>query len=75
MLILTRKKDESIIINGNIEIIVSDIEDGKVKLGIKAPRDIDIHRKEVYITIQNENKEAANLDNIDISKFSDIFKK
>ena len=75
MLILTRKKDESIIINGNIEIIVSDIEDGKVKLGIKAPRDIDIHRKEVYITIQNENKEAANLDNVDISKFNDIFKR
>ncbi len=75
MLILTRKKEESIIINGNIEIIVSDIEDGKVKLGIKAPKDIDIHRKEVYITIQNENKEAANLDNVDISKFNDIFKK
>lgn len=75
MLILTRKKDESIIIDGNIEIIVSDIEDGKVKLGIKAPKDVDIYRKEVYVTIQNENKQAANLGKIDITDFKDIFKK
>ncbi len=75
MLILTRKKDESIIIDGNIEIIVSDIEDGKVRLGIKAPKDIDIYRKEIYVTIQNENKEAANLGKIDIKDFKDVFKK
>lgn len=59
MLVLTRKSNESIIINGNIEIKVIEIEDGKVKLGIDAPKEIEIHRKEVYEEIQEENKKAA----------------
>lgn len=59
MLVLTRKSNESIIINGNIEIKVIEVEAGKVKLGIKAPKEIDIHRKEVYEEIQEENKKAA----------------
>ena len=75
MLILTRKKDESIVINDNIEIIIVGIEDGKVKLGIKAPKDVEIHRKEVYESIQSENKEAANAQNIDLSPFMKMFKK
>ncbi len=75
MLILTRKKNESIVINDNIEIIIAGIEDGKVKLGIKAPKDVEIHRKEVYESIQNENKEAANTQNIDLSSFMRMFKK
>ena len=60
MLILTRKKDESIIINGNIEIQIIAIEDGKVKIGINAPKDIEIHRSEVFDKILASNKEAAN---------------
>lgn len=75
MLILTRKKDESIIIDDRIEIVITDIEDGKVKIGIKAPKDIEIHRKEIYVTIQNENKEAASSGKIDITDFKHIFKK
>lgn len=59
MLVLTRKKDESIVIGDNIEIVVVGIEDGKVKLGISAPKNIEIHRKEVYVEIQEENKKAA----------------
>jgi len=59
MLILTRKKEESIIINGNIEIQIIAIEEGKVKIGINAPKDIEIFRSEVFEKIQSENKEAA----------------
>ncbi|SDZ32885.1 carbon storage regulator, CsrA [Proteiniborus ethanoligenes] len=74
MLILTRKANESIIIKDNIEIIVVGIEDGKVKLGIKAPKEIDIYRKEVYETIQNENKQAAATKPIHIDLLKDFFK-
>lgn len=75
MLVLTRKKNESIVINGNIEIIVVGIEDGKVKLGIKAPKNIEIHRKEIYEAIQKENKKAANMQNIDFGVLKGILKK
>lgn len=75
MLILTRKTNESIIINDNIEIIVVGIEDGKVKLGIKAPKKVDIYRKEVYETIQEENRQAANAKSIDIDLLKDFFNK
>jgi len=59
MLILSRKKDESIIIGNDIEITIVEVEDGKVKLGINAPRNIDIHRKEIYVQIQEENQKAS----------------
>lgn len=59
MLVLTRKEDESIIIGDDIVVKVVSIEDGKVKLGISATRDISIHRYEVYQSIQEENREAA----------------
>ena len=59
MLILTRKKDESIIINGNIEIQIISIEEGRVKIGINAPKDIEIFRSEVFDKIQSENQAAA----------------
>jgi len=59
MLILTRKKDESIVIGNDIVIRVVGIEEGKVKLGISAPMEVSIHRYEVYEAIQRENKEAA----------------
>lgn len=59
MLILTRKKEESIIINGNIEIHIIAIEEGKVKIGIEAPKDIEIFRSEVFEKIQAANQEAA----------------
>lgn len=59
MLILTRKKDESIIIDGKIEIRIIEVEDGKVKLGIEAPKDIDIVRKELYKKVKEENITAV----------------
>lgn len=58
MLILSRKKDESLIINGNIEIKIISSEDGKVKLGIEAPKNVEIYRKEVFEKIQEENRMA-----------------
>ena len=59
MLVLGRKKGESIIIDDNIEITITAIEGETVKLGIEAPKQITIHRKEVYLEIQEENKQAA----------------
>ena len=72
MLIITRKKGESLMIGDDIEIIISKIDDGSVKIGIKAPRDIQILRKELYEEVEKENKEAMK---IDISMLSNIKKK
>ena len=59
MLVIRRKKDESILIGENIEVSISAIENGTVKLSINAPKEIQILRKELYIEVQNENKEAV----------------
>ena len=59
MLVLTRKRDESIIIGDNIKITVVEIRGDQVKLGIDAPRSIPVHREEVYKEIQEENRRAA----------------
>lgn len=59
MLVLTRKKDEAIQIGEDIEVTVLAIEGDRVKLGIRAPRHVDIHRREVYLAIQEENNEAS----------------
>lgn len=74
MLILTRKKDESIVIDGKIEIKIINIDDNKVKLGISAPKDIEIHRKEIYLQIQEENKQAAS-GKLDLKDIANLFKK
>lgn len=67
MLVVRRKKGESILIGDNIEISIAAIENGTVKLAIKAPKEVQILRKELYIEVEKENKEAVNL-NIDILK-------
>lgn len=54
MLVLTRQKNESIMIGNNIEIVIVDIRGDKVRLGITAPRSISVHRKEIYLAIQKE---------------------
>jgi carbon storage regulator len=59
MLVLGRKKGESIIIDDDIEIIVTAIEGDTIKLGFKAPKHITIHRKEIYLEIQEENRLAT----------------
>jgi carbon storage regulator len=54
MLVLSRKKDESIIINDHIRITIVEIRGDKVRLGIDAPKDVSVHRREVYEAIQNQ---------------------
>lgn len=58
MLVLTRKLNESIIINETIEVMVLEIRENHVKLGIKAPRDVTVHRQEVFEEIRAENLRA-----------------
>ncbi len=60
MLALSRKKDEAIVINNDIEITIIEIKGEQVKLGISAPKSVPIYRKEVYVQIEEANKEAAN---------------
>ena len=55
MLVLTRKKGEAIVIGDNIRIVVCGIEDGKIRLGIEAPREIEILREEIHISNQETN--------------------
>ncbi|WP_214746783.1 MULTISPECIES: carbon storage regulator CsrA [unclassified Exiguobacterium] len=59
MLVLKRKNGEAIQIGDDIELTILAIEGDQVKLGIRAPRQVDIHRKEVYLAIQEENTEAS----------------
>ena len=69
MLVITRKKGESVLIGDDIEISISKIEDGSVKLAIKAPKERTILRKELYEEVQNENIEATKINvNLDILK-------
>lgn len=67
MLVITRKKDESLLIGDDIEIKIVKIEDGSVKLAISAPRDITILRKEFFDRVKAENEEATS-GNLDILK-------
>lgn len=64
MLALTRKKGESIILNNNIEISILELRGDQVKIGISAPKEIPVYRKEVYLQIQKENEEALSADSI-----------
>ncbi len=70
MLILNRKIGETIIIGEDIEITILELEENRVKIGIDAPRDINILRKEIYIDISEENKKSLEIDGdpIDILK-------
>ena len=72
MLALTRKKGESIIIYDNIEIVVIGIKGEQVKLGINAPRDIPVNRKEIFDQIKESNKEAV--DNPSVAAFKNLNK-
>ena len=67
MLVLSRQRDETIIIGDDIEITVVDIRGDKVRLGVSAPKSISVHRKEVYDAIRRENREAAQVKPEDLS--------
>lgn len=71
MLALSRKKNEAIVINNNIEITILEIKGEQVKVGISAPREVPVYRKEVYLQIQESNKEAMNIEGLDA--LNDLF--
>ncbi len=77
MLVLARKLNESIMIGDDIEVVVIDIKGDQVKLGIKAPRKVTVHRKEIYQEIKQENIAAisSEFDPSTLRDLSDLFKK
>ena len=68
MLALTRKKGETMVLNNNIEVTILEIRGDQVKIGVSAPREVPIYRKEVYLQIQKENQEASSADSLDLLK-------
>ena len=67
MLVLSRQRDETIMIGDDIEVTIVDIRGDKVRLGINAPKEISVHRKEVYDAIKRENRAAAQVKPEDVS--------
>ncbi|MBU5676690.1 carbon storage regulator CsrA [Alkaliphilus sp. MSJ-5] len=72
MLVLSRRANESIMIGNDIEIKILGIDEGKVKLGIEAPKDVEICRREIYIEIEEENITASK-QQLDIESLKGIF--
>ena len=68
MLALSRKKNEALVINNDIEITILDIRGDQVKIGISAPKEVPIYRKEVYLQIQEANKEAVDAGSVEALK-------
>ena len=68
MLALSRKKNEAIVINNNIEITILEIKGDQVKIGVSAPKEVPVYRKEVYVQIQEANKEAINAEGMEALK-------
>ena len=75
MLVLSRQRDETIMIGDDIEVTVVDIRGDKVRLGITAPREVSVHRKEVYDAIRRENRAAAQVKPEDLSGLGKVEKK
>ena len=71
MLALARKSNESIMLGNDIEITVLEIKGDQVKLGIKAPKSVPIYRKEIYLQIQEENRQADR--EVDVEAFKNLF--
>lgn len=72
MLALTRKKGESLVVNNNIEITILEIRGDQIKIGISAPKDVPIYRKEVFLQIQEENKKAVS-QVADVAELENLF--
>lgn len=75
MLILTRKVGESVAIGDDIQVSVVEIKGTQVKLGIRAPRDVTVHREEIYLKIQEENKRAAQVSTEALGTVEDLLLK
>jgi carbon storage regulator len=75
MLVLTRKIGESIRIDDSIKITIVESDGHNIKIGIDAPREVAVHREEVYQRILSENKKAAVNQESDMSAMADLFKK
>lgn len=73
MLTLSRKKNESLIVNNNIEVTILDIKGDQVKVGISAPKEVPIYRKEIYMQIQDANQNATSVEGLEGLKV--LFKK
>ena len=73
MLALARKVNESIMIGNDIEITVLEIKVDQIKLGVKAPKSVPIYRKELYVQIQEENKQAGSA--VDVEALRGLFQK
>ncbi|GIP21756.1 carbon storage regulator CsrA [Paenibacillus sp. J22TS3] len=74
MLVLSRKKGESIVIQDNIEITVLGVEGDTVRIGISAPKQVDVFRKEVYLSIKEANRESAGNIRQDLSVLKSLIK-
>ncbi|MCR5415218.1 MAG: carbon storage regulator CsrA [Pseudobutyrivibrio sp.] len=72
MLALTRKTGDAIMINNNIEITVLEVRGDQVKIGISAPKEVSIYRKEVYLEIQKENEAAQNISMDDVEALKNL---
>ncbi len=72
MLVLSRQKNEAIMIGDDVEITIVDIRGDRVRIGITAPQDVPVHRKEVYEAIKRENIEASQADVKDLSALDDL---
>lgn len=68
MLTLSRKKGESLVINNNIEVTILDIRGDQIKVGIAAPKEIPVYRKEIFLEIQESNKDAMSIDGMEALK-------
>ena len=75
MLVLTRKPGETITIGDDIKIFIQEIRGNQVKLGIKAPPHVIVHREEVYIRIQEQNQEAVHTSTDDLSAAFQVLRK
>lgn len=68
MLALSRKKNEALIINNNIELTILEVKGDQVKIGITAPKEVPVYRKEVYLQIQEANKASVNAEGMEALK-------
>ena len=75
MLVLSRKKDQVIVVGDDIEITIVDVRGDQVKLGVTAPRSVSIHRKEIYDAIQRENKAAALSSGMQVGALAEALRK